>query len=258
VQKLAKLIRVIRHVQNWPTFIFDYLKLIPRGQIEYQLRNGAKFNLQARTYETIALAEVWMDHVYTPNGDEIKPDSIVVDLGANVGLFTVLAGRLATRGKVYAFEPMPVNFANLKQNIELNALTNIIPLEAAWAGATADRDLFADSSDTVSHSLNKGWSGVQPIKVHCFTAADAMRKWGIERIDFLKVDVEAAEMEIFSACTDEVFRAIGIVSMEVHEWPGSDNNGTLRKMFEAQKFKVVISPNGFVATNTVPLVPLKK
>jgi len=258
VEKLLKLFRVIRTLRNWPTYVFDYLKLIPRGEVVYELRNGTRFNLQAHTYEAVALAEVWMEDVYTPKGDELGSDSIVVDVGANVGLFTVLAGQIATRGRVFAFEPMPDNFSHLQRNVALNGLNNVEAIEAALAGTTEERDLFVGATDTVSHSLNMGWAGTTPIRVKCYALLDAMRRWRIQRIDFLKVDVEAAEMEVFAKCPEEVFRAIRKLSMEVHEWPGSDNTSIFRKMFESRQFHVEASSTGFVATNTLSIVPLPR
>ena len=57
---LTKLLRVIRVIRNWPVYVLDYCKLIPRREIVYRLRGGTRFALQAHTYEAIALAEVWI------------------------------------------------------------------------------------------------------------------------------------------------------------------------------------------------------
>ena len=60
-------------------------------------------------------------------GGAIKKGMVVVDLGANIGYYTLLTATLVgPRGKVYAIEPLPVNFSTLTRNVELNNLTNTI------------------------------------------------------------------------------------------------------------------------------------
>ena len=57
----------------------------------------------------------------------IRPGDVVVDLGANVGYYTILRGKLVGEiGRVYAFEPDPVGFEILRRNVRLNGLHNVV------------------------------------------------------------------------------------------------------------------------------------
>ena len=82
------------------------------------------------------------------------PGMIVVDVGANVGYFSLLAAELVgSSGKVYAFEPEPGNNGILQQNIEINSLSNIQVEEMAGSDNSGVADLYLSELDSGSHSL---------------------------------------------------------------------------------------------------------
>ncbi len=251
-----KFISVVRLVKNWPLYILDHFKLLKRRDVVYRLRNGLKFKLQAHTYEATALAEVWMIQVYTPPGVKIGEDDVVVDIGGHVGMFTIFAATQARRGKVFTFEPTPENYSRLKDNLALNDIRNVTPIKMGMAGKTELRTFFVGESDTVSHSLMQNWGGSKPITIECQTLADAMKENGITRIDFLKIDCEGAENEILLNCSDDVMGAIGHITMEVHEWPGSDNTGILTRFLESNGFRVWVDFRGFHAKREGKIKPL--
>ncbi len=242
----SKFRSIVRLLNNWPLYVLDYLKLVPRREVTYRLRNGVKFKLHTRTSECVALAEVWVHRQYDPP-EGFGDHDVVVDIGANVGLFSVRAATHALRGSVFAFEPAPDNFTRLKENIQLNGLANVIPMQAAIAGKTETRHMYLGTQDTVSHSLWKGWGGSdQQITVQCKTLEDAMREYNITHIDLLKIDCEGAEGEIILGMGDATLRRIRRIGMEVHEWPGSDNTGQLKSFLESKGF-LVSTERGFDA-----------
>ena len=67
--------------------------------------------------------------------ERLRPGMIFYDLGANLGLFTLLAARLVTAaGKVFSFEPDPINASNLRRNIQRNGFTNVTVVESGiWS-----------------------------------------------------------------------------------------------------------------------------
>ena len=73
----------------------------------------------------------------------VKKGDVVVDIGANMGYFTLLASRLVGReGKIYAFEPEPVNYGLLVKNIGINGYKNIVPVQKAVSDRTGTTRLF--------------------------------------------------------------------------------------------------------------------
>ncbi|MEE9200225.1 MAG: FkbM family methyltransferase, partial [Candidatus Brocadiales bacterium] len=75
----------------------------------------------------------------------IKPGMIVVDVGANIGYYTLIVAKLTGNdGRVYAFEPEPNNYRLLVKNIEMNGYTNITPIQKALSNKHGKTKLFAD------------------------------------------------------------------------------------------------------------------
>lgn len=79
----------------------------------------------------------------------VQEHTVMLDIGANMGYYSIQVGQKATKGKVYAFEPDPGNFAVLQKNLALNNITNVIVHNAA----------LSDKQDTMrlyKHPFNVG------------------------------------------------------------------------------------------------------
>jgi FkbM family methyltransferase len=124
----------------------------------------------------------------------IAKTSTCMDIGANVGYFSLLMGRHSPQGKVYAFEPIPLNAALLRASIELNGFDNIEVIESA-VGA-------ADGEVTFSQSIDSAYSSMRDterkpversLNVSMTTLDTFIRQRSIPSVDVLKIDVEGAE-----------------------------------------------------------------
>jgi len=120
----------------------------------------------------------------------IKEGSVVVDVGASMGYYTLLLARLVgPKGRVYAFEPIPRDFAILKRNVQANGYQNVI-LENK---AVSDTDGIARFYiSPVSYGMSSlcalsNPEGIIPVEVV------SLDKYIQEDVDLIKVDVEGAE-----------------------------------------------------------------
>jgi FkbM family methyltransferase len=68
--------------------------------------------------------EICNDRIYFQSGVSIAPGDVVLDIGANIGVFTLCAAKLG--GRVYAYEPVPPTFAVLEQNVQSQGLQNVV------------------------------------------------------------------------------------------------------------------------------------
>lgn len=124
---------------------------------------------------------------------KLRKGDIVVDAGANVGVFSVKAARtVGPEGKVIAIEPEKNNLRYLEKNIEANGLQNIIIVpEGIWSKKGKERLYLASSG---YHSLvfeNR----VEFRQIEVNTLDNMLEKLNIGRVDFVKMDVEGAEFE---------------------------------------------------------------
>lgn len=122
--------------------------------------------------------------------EHIKEGDIVVDIGANIGYHTLTFAKLVGKtGKVYAFEPDPINFNYLKKNIEFNGYKNVIPIQKAVSDITGKGKLYLYKRAGVEKIWDLKEKGNRPtIEIDMIKLDDFIKK-----IDFVKIDVEGAE-----------------------------------------------------------------
>lgn len=125
----------------------------------------------------------------------IKPGAVVVDLGAHVGFYTLLAASLVgPRGRVYAFEPQVEVRRVLARNVVLNGYEGscrILPY--AVADTTANRTLFVTSHQSDQSSLFAGNNVSEKAIVETVSLDEFFAAEGWPSVDFVKIDVEGAE-----------------------------------------------------------------
>lgn len=124
----------------------------------------------------------------------IKKGDVVIDLGANIGYYTVLFAKLVgPTGKVYAFEPDPSNFSILKKNITINKYKNVIPINKAVSDKNGILKLFLANSKKGAHSTLINYTNRKNhIDVETITLNKYFENYS-KQINFIKMDIEGAE-----------------------------------------------------------------
>jgi FkbM family methyltransferase len=142
---------------------------------------------------------------------------------------------------VYAFEPTPENFSLLQTNVQLNAASNVTPINLALLGNAGTRQI-ALCANKVSNSIVVDWPDAERIEIQGISLSDFMRQQNISRIDFMKLDCEGAEYEILFECPDEILASVKKISAEVHSLDDQRNRSTLAKFLESKGFQVILDP----------------
>ena len=172
-------------------------------------RNMASHLLTGSLYEPeIALVLIRILH----------PGDCFVDVGANVGFFTVIAARLVGEGgRVYAFEPETANFNRLKQNVALNGLTNVMLYQAAVGDRDGEAELYINSDNDGGHALwNPGAHSFNRlsretvikqktplVKLDTLLMADPE---AASRIKAVKIDAEGYEQHVLQGTIETISR----------------------------------------------------
>jgi FkbM family methyltransferase len=123
----------------------------------------------------------------------ISPGMTVMDLGANVGMYTMLAARrVGSAGRVHAFEPTPAVCEKLRQNVELNGLSNVCVSQVAVSDVRGVATFFmGDDSDQNSLSNTTGAA----IEVQTITLDDYLAAENVGDVSLMKIDIEGAEVK---------------------------------------------------------------
>ncbi len=127
----------------------------------------------------------------------IQEGMVVLDVGAHVGCYTLLAARcVGLQGRVYAFEPEPDNYAILQKNIALNRYKNIVAIRKAVSDRTGTVKLFISRQGNDRHSIFDNPSSIVPEasrEVATLCLDDYLAAEGWPHVDLVKMDIEGAE-----------------------------------------------------------------
>ncbi|MGE3809686.1 MAG: FkbM family methyltransferase [Gemmataceae bacterium] len=131
----------------------------------------------------------------------LKPGDTFIDVGANIGWYTLIAARLVgPTGKVIAFEPEPTNFALLKKNVEANGLTNVVLVQKALSDKPGSLKLYINEENLGAHSITHGPDEKNYVEVEALPLDDYLR--GEKKaINLIKIDCEGAEGLILAGMT---------------------------------------------------------
>jgi FkbM family methyltransferase len=146
--------------------------------------------------------------------DAVKPGMTIVDVGANIGYYTLLAGKLSgASGRVNAVEPCPGNLAFLERNIKLSKLKNIT-IHPYAAGETFQKREFHVTDISVDHGFyaHPYATTVNMIEVTQLPLDELIKS----RVDLAKIDVEGAEIEVLNGMKSIVNRSGSLVLFD--EW----------------------------------------
>ena len=140
---------------------------------------------------------------YQYNSVFLQPEDIVIDAGANMGIFSIFANHFYNC-KCYAFEPVQSVIEVFKKNIEQNRMENaieIIPYGLSDKECEIDIQVDANNFGASSFVRNPAeCTGTE--KIHCITLDQWAKETNIDKIDFIKADIEGAERYMLSGATE--------------------------------------------------------
>lgn len=168
------------------------------------------------------LKEMYIDNVYAPYLYN-KTNLTILDLGLNIGLFSMFASRFAKQ--IYAFEPAKQTFDIAKKNIEENGLTNVKLYQKAIAKDDGTVTFWHADNTTMNSTMeivtSKNAQGKTKEEVEAIRLDTFVGQEGITHIDFAKIDIEGTECEVIgSKSFQNIVPILESFVVEYHEWSG--------------------------------------
>lgn len=204
----------------------------------------------------------------------LKPGMTVLDIGAHHGYFTLLSARqVGSSGSVISFEPSPREFKRLLTHVRINSCGNVRAEPIALGDKQERSKLFVvQGRDTGCNSLRPPdvSEPTTPLEVSTHTLDGYMAETGTKRVDFIKMDVEGAELAVLRGAEDLLARhPRPVILCEVDDrrtrpwgygkqavldllrslrfrWFGLDANGNLVPIEETQSYNLVAIPEEVV------------
>lgn len=213
MNKIRLIIQAIKKFRNWHVLIGIYFKTIKKENMILETRDKLKIKIRTKSTDIMQLGTVWFTNDYNVQGFEIKNNDIIVDIGAHIGLFSLFASQFCKSGKIYCFEPIKENYEILLDNIDLNKIKNIIPLNLAVSKENEPVRIYMNSDES-AHSIFP--QGNEFVEVKSTTIEKIFDEQKIENCDLLKIDCEGAEYQIIDSIPEKYFSRINKVIIEYH------------------------------------------
>lgn len=207
--------------------------------------NGIPIVLPAERDVLWSAIEIFQDEVY----DRVLSPQVgdtVIDVGANIGLFTVKASsKVGSGGFIIAIEPEPKNLSCLRLNTD--GLDNIKVLEKVALSKEGTVDLFI-SGEMGGHSLIKTThTTLQKIKVQGDTLDNIASGLGLTKVDFIKIDVEGSELEVLKGAEDILRRGTNLSIAAYHTLQdGTAEFEIIKRFLVARRYKIVGKSNEYL------------
>jgi amino acid adenylation domain-containing protein/FkbH-like protein/non-ribosomal peptide synthase protein (TIGR01720 family)/FkbM family methyltransferase len=227
-------------------------------------------------YETEYLyQEIFGDRVYLKHGIVFNEDDCIIDVGANIGLFTLFAQQKSPKGTIYAFEPAPHAFDKLETNAKLycqnthlfncglgaerrEEIFTFYPRSSVFSSFAADTEqdekairsviinmlqrdnsLDEESLERLADEFLKDRLERETYQAQLRTLSEIIEEYKIEKIDLLKLDAEKSELAILEGIKDHHWSLIKQIVMEVHDQEGITIKQVIG-LLEDKGFKIVV------------------
>ncbi len=167
--------------------------------------------------------EIWNQEIYSFDTNRNCPN--IIDIGSHIGISILYFKDIYPNSKILGFEPNPISFEILKENIFNNGLDDVSIINKAVSSNNSSKDLYIDNSnnnwESNSSLLKNSWNGLEntkKIRAQC-TRLDKYTK-SLDVIDMLKIDTEGNEFDILNS-HKSILNKTENISVEYHPFKGN-------------------------------------
>jgi FkbM family methyltransferase len=238
IPKYKWIIIAMQSIKNFPQIYLEYLGLIKKSIICYQMRPyDLTFFTRPQSGDIAEVMVILSGNEYKLQEIPGKPNMIIVDLGCHIGSFSIYAAKYYEkfRPKIYSFEPDHDNYNLLQQNIKINNIKSIITNNTAISDFIGSAVLdsatnLPDGYEVKKQSINNNRS------CRVTTLINVMNKYNIRHVDFMKIDIEGSEYALINhkASFEFITKNVANILIEPHDRNGktfSDVYPKLEKFF---------------------------
>ena len=160
--------------------------------------------------------EVLLKHII----EHSRNDSVIYDIGASAGLYSIVLGKLFPESAIYSFEPNPNAYAILLKNIKLTGLKNVFPLNFALSSKNemSDFHISSEAGRSSLHTYNAGYNSniTGTILVECVTVDYLIKNNICKPPNIIKIDTEGHEYEIIRGASETIAKFHPAIGFEPH------------------------------------------
>ena len=233
----------IKIIENW-WIIFSILLNNSKKEVFLKLRDNTALVINNNLLDIVVILENFNENnPYLKFKKNELANSTIIDIGSNIGAFTIYASKQYPFSKIFSFEPDHINYEKLLKNISLNKITNVVASNHAVGKNNGIVKLYSDEFGkfgTVGSSLTK--IGPKSTNVKCDSLEEILNANNIKICDLLKVDCEGGEYDIILSSNKKILQNINSIAMEYHNINGHSGI-ELKKFLEDIGYDTIICPN---------------
>jgi len=225
--------------------VYPLLRRLPPRRNRVVLQGGEVLCSPADEQLVPLVEEIWVRQRYLPVDWRSAPGAVVVDIGANVGVFSVWAAHRLSAGRIVAVEPAAEAARFLLANLERNRVSGVSVLQAAVGGRSGDATLHRRGAGALTTLFERDFYGSRfhpAATVRVVTLDDLFALFGIGRCDLLKIDAEGAEYDILLAARPETLAKVRHIAIEYHVGLNEHRPEELESSLEQHGFAVMRFP----------------
>ena len=208
-------------VVNWLTVVGMRVHRDWRGLRLLHFRNGLNLVCRGGTQDWEVISELAINGGYELALAHLRQQSgqpLVLDLGGNIGVFSLLAAQIAPNATIHSYEPAPANLRmfelNCLANESLSSRIQLIP--EAVGGTTRTAEFLYDEGNPQASRIEAGGAIRFPVQIRAF--AEVMAAIG-RPVALVKMDIECAEYEVLEKTPDQAWNNVIALSLELHPNP---------------------------------------
>jgi FkbM family methyltransferase len=234
MRRLSEILACARATGRWIQLLLDYVRLTPlRYPYSFVLRTGEKLTLHEHT-DTIVF---WL--IFARRHYPVDPSCrVILDIGANIGMFTLYAAREARAARIIAVEPFPDTCRRLKDLTAVNRLEDrVTVVNCAVTGKAGNRTM--DSADGIpsqyrrihapeTATLNpthRGPAAAQPddngVPVRSQTLSQVLDQCGVAAADLVKINIHGSEYDVLLSTDPKDLLRCRKIALQYHDMPAA-------------------------------------
>jgi FkbM family methyltransferase len=239
--KLNRYSKLVKKFKNWPAFLWFKLTAGKNDSFVFKLRNSFSIRVPRQLlgpFRECFLDEVYLQHI---NPDILKKEQLVIiDIGANVGYFSLFMFSKFPKARIHAFEPMPYCYNLLKEYQAKYKQFDFHIYPDAVSDKDGTIDLYTDSVDEYTTQASILFTEkAHKVLVHTKPLDHFLNESGISKVDILKLDCEGAEYAILYNLPDQVWNEVSSLSLESHNSDHkSENTIDLANFLKTKNYSV--------------------
>jgi FkbM family methyltransferase len=215
-------------------FIYKLLDIASMGRGLKRTINGHTLRLPTRYFKYFP--EQYEAENFEFLEDSCRSGSVVIDIGAHIGLFSVIASQVTgDKGKVYAFEPAPNTFALLKKTLAINNSQVIEPYQKAVGKENGKITFFVSDGEADNSNSLVNYKDDRPlhgIDVEVTSVDEFVKEKKINKVDFIKIDVEGAEYDTLRGAVETLKNLRPACIVAIHPEPIKAKGDRLEDIYD--------------------------